>query len=76
MSLNELDTLMNKLDERKSTHPNLASVWLNYLTIKKEKLEEAISDANKMLEICNRVENDMTHESIYILWCLMRNIRE
>ena len=46
------------------------------IDIKKEKLEEAISDANKMLEICNSVENDMTHESIYILRCLMRNIRE
>ena len=67
----EFDTLINKLEERKSSHPNITMTWIHYLNIKKQNLDKAILNANKVLNIIDSIESDMTHESIYILWWLL-----
>lgn len=67
----DFDTIINKLEERKSTHPNLSTTWIHYLKFKKQNLEKTISNANKILNMMDTIENDMTHEAIYIMWWLM-----
>lgn len=76
MSLNELDRIINELDERKSRFPNLCSVWLKYIEIKKEKLEKAISDTKNILRMIDTMETDMSHEAILLTFMLMYNLTE
>jgi len=76
MSLNELDEIINQLDERKSRYPNICSVWLKYLEIKKEKLEKAISDTKNMIRIVDTMETDMSQEAILLTFILMYNLTE
>lgn len=76
MSLNELDRIINELDERKERFPNICTVWLKYIEIKKEKLEKAISDTKNMLRIIERMESDMSHEAILLTFMLMYNLSE
>lgn len=76
MSLNELDAIINQLDERKSRFPNICSVWMKYLEIKKEKLEKAISDTKNMIRIVDTMETDMSQEAILLTFILMYNLTE
>jgi hypothetical protein len=76
MTLNELDEIINQLDERKSRYPNICSVWLKYLEIKKEKLEKAISDTKNMIRIVDTMETDMSQEAILLTFVLMYNLTE
>lgn len=76
MTLNELDEIINQLDERKSRYPNICSVWLKYLEIKKEKLEKAISDTKNMIRIVDTMETDMSQEAILLTFILMYNLTE
>ena len=63
------DEIIKELDERKSTHPNLSTIWTHYLKIKKQKLEKAILDAKIMLNIMEDtgLEQDITLEMIYLI---------
>jgi len=76
MSLYELDDILNELEERKSTHNNISTIWINYLKIKKQKLEEAISETKILLNNLNNMSNDLSPEMIQIMVILMDNIRE
>lgn len=76
MGLDELDGIINDLNERKSRFPNICDVWIHYLTIKKEKLEKAISDTKNMLRIVDTMETDMSHEAILLTFLLMYNLTE
>ena len=73
---NEYNKLLNILEERKSTHPNLANVWMNYLKIKKQKLVEAMSETKKVLNDLNNMENDISPEMIYCMLLLCNNMNE
>lgn len=63
----DFEDIINKLNERKSTHPNLSTIWTHYLQIKKQKLEKAILDAKYMLNIIECIEQDITPEMIYLI---------
>ena len=76
MSLDELDSIITQLEERKSIQPNISTIWLNYLLIKKQKLEEAILDTKTILNYLNTTENDLSFETIMFLWTYMSSIRE
>jgi len=67
------DEVINRLNERKSIHPNISSIWTHYLNIKKQKLEKAILDAQYMLSISERIEQDITPEMIYLMLVAMSN---
>lgn len=76
MGLDELDEIINVLNERKPRFPNICNVWIQYLIIKKEKLEKAISDTKNMLSIVDTMENDMSHEAILLTFIIMYNLTE
>ncbi len=76
MSLNDFDRILNQLEERKTRFPNICTVWSKYLEIKKEKLENAISDTNNMLRMMDTMETDMSHEAILLTFMLMYNLTE
>lgn len=65
------DEIINELNERKSTHPNISTIWSHYLHIKKQKLDKAISDAKHMLKILEDTQQqDMTPLMIQLLLLL------
>lgn len=76
MSLNDFDRTMAQLDERKIRFPNICTIWLKYLEIKKEKLDKAVLDANNMLKIMETMETDMSHDVILLTFMLMYNLTE
>jgi uncharacterized protein (UPF0371 family) len=76
MSLYELDSILHQLDERKSRFPNICSVWTKYIEIKKQKLEQSISDTKNMLRIIDAMETDMSHDAILLTFILMFNLTE
>jgi hypothetical protein len=68
----EYNYIISQLEERKSTHFHIANTWIYYLQIKKQKLEQAISDTKQALCIMDHIENDISPEMMECIWSLTK----
>ena len=51
--MERLDDLMYKFKTHSETHPNIATLWINYMKIKKENLESLLEQGNKIIDTIN-----------------------
>jgi len=58
--MDELELLIYQFNQKKNTHPELSRLWIHYLQIKKEGMNNIINKANNLLQ---NIEN---YEDIYI----------
>lgn len=75
MSIEELDTILQTLEERMETHPNICKLWVKYINIKKNKLEQILNSAKTVIESLDTTE-DMTSESLMFLLLFIQSMRE
>jgi|TARA_B110000495_G_C22714779_1_gene420152 hypothetical protein len=61
--MEELDVMMKKFDVIKHTHPQLYNFWINYLKIKKQRINEIINRADDIIENITQ-ENDLSMQEI------------
>lgn len=67
--IEKLENLISRFNEIKHTHPNLANLWINYLTLKKNYLQNednVIVNAKHTLELITDYK-DFSRENIMIL---------
>jgi len=64
--MNELYELIQKFEQFKNTHPNISTLWIHFLTLKLNKLNNLISQANKTIDHFNNI-HDFSPEQIYLL---------
>lgn len=48
--MERLDRLIEKFKEKSSTHPYTSLLWINYLEVKKENLDERLTQGEKIVD--------------------------
>ena len=72
VDIERINNVRNKIRQRINTHPNLVSVWDKYIDIRIKKLNQAISECEKLEERIDSGHEDLTLEQIYML-CAIYN---
>ena len=64
------DETLDKLKDKKSTHPNLTYLWEKQIEFKKQKLVESLNKCNVVLNLLNNI-SDLTPINIITLYVLL-----
>lgn len=81
MSIEEYDSIMRKLEEKSSTSPVVTSLWIEYLKLKKVRLEDTIREIKKILEILDSYNEergehfDLSLENLLFIYNYMQIVR-
>jgi hypothetical protein len=67
--MEEIEHLINKFKEKMHTHPELSSLWVNYLLIKKSNLSFLIEQGEQTLQMFETIDDVPTH-SIALLYLI------
>ena len=70
--MESIDNLINKFTLIEDTHPEISKLWINYLIIKKNKLNNLINQGENTLELLSDTD-DITIENIQTLFILYQN---
>jgi hypothetical protein len=65
--------LIEKFKERRTTHPELASLWQHYLVIRQKRYDELVKQAEILLENMETCD-DVSVEVIALLFIMQRQI--
>lgn len=70
--IERLEYLISRFNQIKHTHPNLANLWINYLSLKKNYLHNVSTENDIILKANNTLElisnyKDFSRENILIL---------
>ncbi len=64
------DETLDKLKDKKITHPNLTYLWEKQIEFKKQKLVESLNKCNIVLNMLNNI-NDLSPINIIALYVLL-----
>lgn len=64
------DETLDKLKDKKDTHPNLTYLWEKQIEFKKQKLIESLNKCNVVLNMLTNM-NDLTPINIITLYVLL-----
>jgi|TARA_B100000768_G_scaffold179748_1_gene198097 hypothetical protein len=67
--MDELDALIEKFNRKMETHPELSSVWINYITLKKMRLRDIIQHGEHTLQMLETTDDIPIH-SIALLYLM------
>tara|TARA_B100001769_G_scaffold275313_2_gene277121 strand:- start:4507 stop:4731 length:225 start_codon:yes stop_codon:yes gene_type:complete len=65
------DALIDKFNNVKDTHPELSKLWINYLILKKNKLNNLHIQAEALLNNLNNTK-DISIESLLLLYLIYK----
>ena len=65
--------LIEKFKEKKNTHPELATLWHNYLLIRQKRYEELTKQASDLLENMETCD-DVSVDVLALLFIMQRQI--
>jgi hypothetical protein len=68
--MERLDRLIEKFKDKSITHPQISSLWVNYLEIKKENINIRLAQGEKLLDELS-VSGDI---NVSLLMCLLADI--
>jgi len=68
--MERLDRLIEKFKDKSITHPQISSLWVNYLEIKKENINIRLEQGEKLLDELS-VSGDI---NVSLLMCLLADI--
>ena len=68
--MERLDRLIEKFKDKSITHPQISSLWVNYLEIKKENINMRLEQGEKLLDELS-VSGDI---NVSLLMCLLADI--
>jgi len=69
--MEHIDSLIDKFNLKLVTHPEISLVWINYLTIKKERLTSIIQQGEETIEMMETTD-DIPVQTIALLYMLER----
>tara|TARA_B100001996_G_C18231895_1_gene427875 strand:+ start:198 stop:413 length:216 start_codon:yes stop_codon:yes gene_type:complete len=67
--MEKIDALISKFNGKLITHPELATMWINYLTFKKEKYFEIEKRAEYAIECMNDI-SDISLQTIMTIYTI------
>ena len=75
MDINETNNILEELKNKSHTHPNITKLWINYINIKKKRLEDALILASSSLSAIETT-SDLSQENLTFLIIYMECLRE
>ena len=75
MGIEEFDNVIREIENKLNTHPNLARLWIEYLNVKKYRLETAINEANNIVQTLE-TNQDISMNNILLLISCHETMRE
>jgi len=66
---NDISGVLGKLENYKLSHPNIYSLWKEYINIKKQSYQKALVDCDDMLSLIGDTQ-DIPRLSIYLMYAL------
>ena len=66
------ENIVNSLNERKETHPNLSNIWEYYLKYKKKEFLNTIEKCENIIKNLDNL-NDLSVGNILSLYVLLNN---
>lgn len=75
MGIEEFDNVIREIENKLNTHPNLARLWIEYLNIKKYRLETAINEAKNIVQTLE-TNQDIPMNNILLLISCHETLRE
>lgn len=70
----EFERTIDRLIESAKSHPNLSKLWMNYVLLKKTAYENALREANNMIEALSNTQ-DPDHETLIAMFALSQVMR-
>ena len=61
------NNVIDELERRQTTQPQLSTLWINYLLIKKHDLEEQVTRCNNMLSSIRDTDDDVSVSSLLLM---------
>ena len=72
----QINTLLTKIEERKTTHPNLMTVWEHYFKLKIKSLDSCYTYCNQLLnDIDEGNQDDPSPETLVTMTLLALAMR-
>jgi len=68
-----IDELIKYYEEKKSTHPNIATLWQAYLTTEKYKIEKLLNNGFQVLQNLDET-GDITLPTLITVYSLFTDI--
>jgi hypothetical protein len=75
MGIEEFDNVIREIENKLNTHPNLARLWIEYLNVKKYRLETAINEAKNIVQTLE-TNQDISMNNILLLISCHETMRE
>ena len=75
MGIEEFDNVIREIENKLNTHPNLARLWIEYLNVKKYRLETAINEAKNIVQKLE-TNQDISMNNILLLISCHETMRE
>ena len=75
MGIEEFDNVIREIENKLNTHPNLARLWIEYLNVKKYRLETAINEAKNIVQTLE-TNQDISMNNILLLITCCETLRE
>lgn len=75
MGIEEFDNVIREIENKLNTHPNLARLWIEYLNVKKYRLETAINEAKNIVQTLE-TNQDISINNILLLISCHETMRE
>jgi hypothetical protein len=67
--MDELDKLISDFQDKLTTHPNISTLWIDYLTLRKQNTNKLITQGNTTLKLMESVHDvDMKDMLLLILF--------
>ena len=64
--MDELDKLINDFKDKKVSHPNLSTLWIDYLMLRKQNINKLIAQGNMTIKLMESV-NDVNRDDMLLL---------
>jgi hypothetical protein len=75
MAIDDFDNVIREIENKLNTHPNIARLWIEYLNIKKNRLETAINEAKNTVQLLE-TNQDIPLNNILLLISCYETMRE
>ena len=71
--MEKFNGLLNKFNEKKTSHPELATLWINYLEIKLQHMNDVLIHGHNTINSMDTM-SDFSPETIQLLYILQSQI--
>jgi len=70
--INDLESLMERFKEKMNTHPELSTIWYNYLNSQNKKINNLIAQGNSIINNMDKM-SDISIQSLALFLLLETN---